>query len=151
VRERALIHVGGRTGCGKTTFIEALLDAGWQWVLAARCIRDNSLRRARETVPEGHAELRRYRQAGASGAALFAFPANEVGSDAFFVTRLMTDYSQGVVLEGDDPLGFVDLSGARETGPPSGARHGGLRPRNRPNAGRSRTATSVSSARSSSW
>jgi broad-specificity NMP kinase len=32
--------VGGPAGCGKTTFIEALLDAGWEWILAARCVRD---------------------------------------------------------------------------------------------------------------
>ena len=53
---------------------------------------------------------RRYRDAGASGAALFVFPGSDIGSDAFFMTELMADYSHGVVLEGDNPLGFVDLA-----------------------------------------
>jgi hypothetical protein len=42
--------------------------------------------------------------------ALFAFPENDIGSDAFFMTNLMMDYSQAVLLEGDNPLGFIDLA-----------------------------------------
>jgi hypothetical protein len=110
VRERALIHVAGPKGAGKTTFIERALDGGGEWILAARCVRDDSLRESRETAPKGHPELRRYREAGATGAALFAFPEGDIGSDAFFVTRLMEDYSTAVLLEGDRPLGFVDLA-----------------------------------------
>jgi hypothetical protein len=110
MRERALIHVAGPQGAGKTTFLERILGSAGEWILAARCTRDDSLREARETEPKAHPELRRYRDAGATGAALFAFPENDVGSDAFFLTRLMEDYSKGVLLEGDNPLGFVDLA-----------------------------------------
>jgi hypothetical protein len=87
-----------------------LLDGASEHVLAARCLRDDSLRRSRETSPKTHPELRRYREAGASSAALFAFPEREIGSDAFFESELMADYSQAVLLEGDSPLAFVDLA-----------------------------------------
>jgi hypothetical protein len=110
VRERALIHVAGPRGAGKTTFIEAMLGDTGALVLAARCIRDDALRQSRETAPKAHPELRRYREAGATGTALFAFPKRDIGSDAFFVTHLMEDYSQAAVLEGDNPLEFVDLA-----------------------------------------
>ena len=109
MRERAFVHVAGPPGSGKTTLIEAMLRAAGELILAARCVRDNALREARETAPKSHPELHRYRRAGASGVALFAFPEDDIGSDAFFMTNLMTDYSQAVVLEGDNPLGFVDL------------------------------------------
>jgi hypothetical protein len=110
VRERTLVHVAGPKGAGKTTFIEAMVSTlGW-FVLAARCVRDDSLRRSRESAPKAHPELRRYREAGATGAALFDFPEGDIGSDAFFVTHLMEDYSQAAVLEGDNPIGFVDLA-----------------------------------------
>src|SRR2546421_13122259 len=91
----------------RTTFIEAILSAAGGTVLVARCVRDDALRQARETAPKNHPELRRYRLAGASGAALFAYPANNIGWDAFFITELMTDYSQAVLLEGDNPLRFT--------------------------------------------
>ncbi|MCX7031840.1 MAG: hypothetical protein NTU62_17200 [Spirochaetes bacterium] len=107
--ERALIHVAGPQGAGKTAFIEAVLEAGGL-IFAARCVRDDSLRRSREDTPTSHPELRRYRAAGACGAALFTFPQKEAGSDAFFVTHLMEDYSQATILEGDDPLEFADLA-----------------------------------------
>ena len=110
MRERAFVHVAGPPGSGKTTLIEAMLRAASELILAVRCVRDNALREARETAPKSHPELCRYRQAGASGVALFAFPEDDIGSDAFFMTDLMTDYSQAVVLEGDNPLGFVDLA-----------------------------------------
>jgi len=110
VRERALIHVGGPKGAGKTAFIEQILGGAGEWILAARCVQDDSLRQARETMPKSHPEIRRYREAGATGAALFTFPESDIGSDAFFLTHLMEDYSKAVLLEGDNPLGFVDLA-----------------------------------------
>jgi hypothetical protein len=110
MRERSIIHVAGPSGSGKTTFIEAVLETGSAIILAARCIRDDALRRPREANPNDHPELARYRAAGGSGAALFTFPGCEVGSDAFFLTNLMTDYSESVILEGDNPLEFVDLA-----------------------------------------
>jgi molybdopterin-guanine dinucleotide biosynthesis protein len=120
VRERALIHVAGAKGAGKTTFIERALEGAGEWILAARCVRDDSLREPRETTPKAHPELRRYREAGATRAALFAFPEDDIGSDAFFVTRLMEEYSKAVLLEGDKPLEFVDLSVFVVAPPPAG-------------------------------
>jgi hypothetical protein len=109
VIERALIHVGGPPGSGKTAFIEAMLAGTAPMVLAARCLRNDSLAQAQETRPRTHPELRRYRQAGAAGAVVFAFPGHAIGSDDFFMTDLMMNYSHAVVLEGDSPLEFVDL------------------------------------------
>jgi hypothetical protein len=109
VIERAYIHVGGPPGAGKTTFVETVLHRVERHWLAARCVRNDSRREARETSAKAHPELQRYRAAGATAAALFEFPADDVGSDAFFMTHLMEDYSQGVVIEGDNPLGFVNL------------------------------------------
>jgi hypothetical protein len=93
MRERAFVHVTGPSGCGKTTFSEAVLSRARRFLIAARCIRDDSLQQARETAPRTIPELRRYREAGASGVALFAFPESDIG----------TDYSEGVILEGDNP------------------------------------------------
>ena len=110
MRQRALIAVAGPKGVGKTTLIERVLGGSGESILSARCVRNDSLRRARETAPKAHPELRRYRDAGATGAALFAFPEADIGSDAFFTTHLMEDYSNAVLLEGDNPLGFSDLA-----------------------------------------
>lgn len=109
MRERPFVHVAGPPGSGKTTFMEAVLEVVDGPVLAARCIRDDALRQPRETAIKDHPELRRYKQAGAWDAALFAFPGNLIGTDAFFISKLMEDYSTAVLLEGDDPVGFVDL------------------------------------------
>jgi len=109
VIERAYIHVAGPVGAGKTTFVEAVLRRVDRCWLAARCARNDALRQSRESSAKAHPELRRYREAGATGVALFEFPRDDIGPDEFFMTHLMEDYSQGVVLEGDNPLGFVDL------------------------------------------
>ena len=107
--ERAFVHVGGPPDSGKTTFIEAMLAGAGALTLAARCRRDDTLDEAQEDAPRTHPELRRYRQAGAAGAALYSFPGRQSDTDDFFTTNLMTNYSQAVVLEGDSPLGHVDL------------------------------------------
>lgn len=113
MRARALVHVAGPAGAGKTAFVEALIadlvDRG-VIVLAARCVRDERLGAPRETAPKAHPELRRYLEAVATGAALFASSVEDGASNAFFVTRLMQDYSEAVVLEGDCPVPFVDLA-----------------------------------------
>lgn len=109
MRERPVIHVAGPAGSGKTAFIEAVLATTDALILVARCSRDDTLPEPRETASPTHAELRRYRQAGAHGAALFAFPGTDLDSGEFFMTELMTDYSEAVVVEGDSPLGGVDL------------------------------------------
>ena len=107
--ERAFVHVGGPPGSGKTAFIEAMLAGAGALTLAARCLRDDTLAQAREFAPRTHPELRRYRQAGAAGAAVYTFP-GQSGTNDFFMTNLMMNYSQAVVLEGESPPGSVDLS-----------------------------------------
>ena len=107
--ERAFVHVGGSPGSGKTTFIEAMLAGADALTLVARCRRDDTLSQAREGAPRTDAELRRYREAGATSAAVYTFPGQLSGIDDFFMTNLMMNYSQAVVLEGDSPLGHVDL------------------------------------------
>jgi hypothetical protein len=95
--------VAGPPGAGKTTLIEAFLQTGAFSVLVARGRRDDRLRRSRETSPRADDELRRYRRAGATGAAVFTSPPNEASLDDFFETDLMQDYSEAVVVEGDAP------------------------------------------------
>ncbi len=107
--ERALIHVAGPPRSGKTSFIEAMLTGLDALVIAARCVRDDTLHQFRETTPGSHPELHRYREAGAIGTALLTFPVDADLSDSFFTTNLMMDYSEAVVLEGDSPLRSVDL------------------------------------------
>lgn len=107
--ERAVIHVGGPPGAGKTTLVESLLRSYDGLVLVARCVLDDSLRSSRETAPKRHPEMCRYWEAGASGAALFRFPSADIDSDAFYTTDLMQDYSQAVVVEGDSPFSHADL------------------------------------------
>ena len=109
MRSRAIIRVAGPPQSGKTSFVEAMMSSLDELILAARCVRDDSLRQPRETVPKSHPELRRYGRAGASGAALFRFPGDGSAFDGFFSSNLMTGYSEAVVLEGDDPLGLADL------------------------------------------
>jgi Ni2+-binding GTPase involved in maturation of urease and hydrogenase len=36
--QRALIHVGGPPGAGKTAFVERLVTGSRHWVLAVRCL-----------------------------------------------------------------------------------------------------------------
>jgi hypothetical protein len=107
--ERALIHVDGPPGAGKTAFVERLVAGARHGVLAIRCRSDGTLRQAREACPARHPELRRYRAAGASAAGLFRFPPDALATDDLYSTRLLEDPAQAVVLEGDLPLGGVDL------------------------------------------
>jgi hypothetical protein len=52
----------------------------------------------------------------------FRFPGDGSAFDAFFSSELMTDYSEAVVLEGDDPLGLADLKVFVAPVPASGER-----------------------------
>jgi len=108
MRERALIHVAGPVGAGKTTFIERLLDAEVAFAICVRAEHNPTLRNEQESAPKSHAELRRYREAGASAVALYRFAAPS--ADAFFTTAFMQDYSEAVFIEGDCPVDYVDLS-----------------------------------------
>lgn len=108
MRERALVHVAGPVSAGKTTFIERLLDAEAAFVICVRAQRDPKLRKEQESAPKTHAELRRYREAGASAVALYRFA--EPCMDAFFTSAFMQDYSEAVFIEGDCPIDYVDFS-----------------------------------------
>lgn len=110
MRQRAIIHVAGPEGAGKTTFIETVLERVDPPILVARCRRDDRLGELKETSVRTEPELRRYLHAGAGRVALFAFPEAAATTDDFFMTNLMTEYSRAVVLEGDRPISYVDLS-----------------------------------------
>jgi hypothetical protein len=109
VISRAIIHIDGTPGAGKTAFVERLLGALDESVLAVRCRRDEALRHARESWSARDPEVRRYRAAGAPDAGRFTFPSDRDAADDFFTTRLLTDVSDAVVIEGDSPLRDADL------------------------------------------
>jgi len=109
VISRAIIHIDGAPGAGKTAFVEWLLGALDESVLAVRCRRDESLRHARESWSARDPEVRRYRTAGAPDAGRLTFPSDRDAADDFFTTRLLTDVSDAVVIEGDSPLRDADL------------------------------------------
>ena len=108
MRARALIHVAGPAGAGKTAFVERLLAAEDALTICVRGERDPKLRAPRSTAAKTDAELRRYRQAGAGAVARYRFA--EPDPDAFFTSDVMQDYSEAVVIEGDCPTDFVDLT-----------------------------------------
>jgi hypothetical protein len=110
VRQRALIHVDGPPGAGKTTLVEVLLAHTDYMITAVRCVRDDTLPEPRESLATIDPEPRRYRVAGAHTAALYAFPATSDAHDAFFQTDLMQDFSHAVVIEGDCPVSFADVT-----------------------------------------
>jgi hypothetical protein len=108
MRERALIHVAGPAGAGKTTFVERLLEAKIALALCVRAEREENLPKALESAPTAHAELCRFRAAGASDVALYRFPRQHL--ETFYTRRFMEEYSEAVFLEGDCPTDYVDLS-----------------------------------------
>lgn len=110
MRQRAFIHVAGPEGAGKTKLIETVLQRVDPPILVARCRRDDRLGEPEETSPRTEPELRRYLDAGAEGVALFTFPGAPSSTDDFFMTDLMVECSRAVLLEGDSPLSYVDLS-----------------------------------------
>jgi molybdopterin-guanine dinucleotide biosynthesis protein len=106
---RPIVLVAGPTGAGKTTLIEHLLRHEPRTLIAAGCIRDDTLRQPSEAAPRNQENLRRYRKAGAAAAIEYRFPSSHADLEAFFMTRFMEEYSEGVVLEGDQPVEFVDV------------------------------------------
>jgi hypothetical protein len=77
---RAVLHVAGPPGAGKTTFVTRLLAAVPEMALCMRARREPRLRRERVTSPKGDPELRRYREAGAGHAVRYDFPAPPASS-----------------------------------------------------------------------
>lgn len=118
MRARALVHVTGPVDGGKTTFIERLLDAEVAFAVCVRCDRDTKLRTEQVSAPKNHAELRRYRKAGAAAVALYRFA--EPNTDAFFMSSVMEDYSEAAFIEGDCPIEYVDLAVFVAPAPPLG-------------------------------
>jgi len=106
---RAFIPVAGPSGAGKTALIEHLLCSERRTMIAARSIRDDTLHEPIERTSRHESELRRYRKAGAAGVAEYRFPTSDAELEAFYATRFMEEYSEGVILEGDQPVEYVDL------------------------------------------
>ena len=104
--ERALIHVAGPPGGGKTTLIEQLLAAE-SGASCVRALQDTSLGRERESAPKSHPELRRYWAAGAESVALYRF--GEFNLEAFYDTRVM-ELSVVMLIEGDFATEYADCS-----------------------------------------
>jgi hypothetical protein len=108
VIERAYVHVAGPKGAGKTALVDAILRSFDGLTIVVRCERDDRLSSAKESKGARDAEVRRYREAGATGAARLRFPGEDEG-DSFFTSDVMNDYSNAVVIEGDCPVDYVDL------------------------------------------
>jgi len=108
--ERTFVQIGGMPKAGKTVLVEHLLRVFDGHVSVARCIRANNLWEPQETRPVRSVELRRYREAGASDAVRYRFPASRADHEAFFSTELMDDFTDSVILEGDRPIPYVDVS-----------------------------------------
>lgn len=108
--QRALIHVDGPPGAGKTTLVEALFARPEHMIIAVRCVRDDTLPEPRESRVATDPELHRYRVAGAYAPARYAFPGTSDAHDAFFETDVMLGYSHAVVIEGDCPVSFTDMT-----------------------------------------
>ena len=103
---RDFIHFEGPAGAGKTALIERLLiSESSKLLLASRCEQDERLTEPQEFASGKDEELNRYRDAGASGVMRFRFPP-DASQESFFLTDMMQDYSQGVLVEGDAPPGF---------------------------------------------
>ncbi len=105
---RPLLHVAGPPQSGKTTFIERFLDTEMALAICVRAQQVAELKSETETTPQRQLELRRYRESGASEAVLYRFP--RPSTDAFYVSNVMTNYSEAVVFEGDCPVDGVDLT-----------------------------------------
>ncbi len=88
--------------------IERLLRSNRSRLLmAGRGVLADALSEVEESADPGDEELRRYSEAGASNVVRYRFPARARDPDAFFCSDFITDYSEGVLIEGDSPLGFV--------------------------------------------
>lgn len=109
---RAYIHITGQPGAGKTTLVEALLHAlPHDDLICVHVARDHSLRRPRESAPKNDPHVKRYRDAGATGSALYRIPERSSDIvDDFFSSDIMSQFSGAVIAEGNSPFGFQHLS-----------------------------------------
>jgi hypothetical protein len=74
------------------------------------CVRDGTLPKPCESFAETDPELHRYQVAGANTVARYAFPGTGDTHDAFFQIDVMQDFSHAVVIEGDCPVSFADVT-----------------------------------------
>lgn len=105
---RAVIHVDGPVGGGKTRFIERLLAADIGSAICVRGRQDPTVRRVRESEPTRDKELRRYHEAGALAAALYRFAAPDI--EAFYESDVLLEPARLIIIEGDLPMHRPDLS-----------------------------------------
>jgi len=95
LRFRAVVHVAGPPGVGKTPFIEALLQSE---VAFANCVRGEHARNLpdnRESASKRQPEVRRYLETGATTTAHYRL--GEPDGDSFFVSDVMQDYSEVMI------------------------------------------------------
>lgn len=110
--QRAYIHITGQPGAGKTSLIEALFQAlPYDDLICVHVVSDPSLRQPWESAPGSNPHIKRYRNAGATSAALYHIPQRGLNIvDDFFASEIMSRYSGAVIAEGDSPFGFCHLS-----------------------------------------
>ncbi len=100
--------------------VEHLLRSSGKLLLAVRCCQEERLRQPRESAPRRNREFQRYLAAGACHAAVYRFPPSHADLDSFFMTDFMMDYSQAILIEGDRPFQYLDLSVYVTPPPPPG-------------------------------
>jgi hypothetical protein len=107
--ERAYIHVAGPTRSGKTTWSRrssAPSTAPRSPSVAGATMTSTSPRSPRpRAMPGSGATAHRSH----SGAARFDFPAEEQDGDGFFCSKVLSDFSEAILIEGECPVGYVDL------------------------------------------
>lgn len=105
---RTFVHIDGLPGAGKTTLIERLLESNASTMLAAVRLTRVELDAAPvEEIREDNPEIDRYREAGASSAALLRYdPKKSHADDLWDSDILMIDYADHVLMEGPLPADF---------------------------------------------
>jgi len=107
MRSRAIIHVAGQGGVGKTSFIERFLGFTHLIATCVRAEQDEKPRKVQVSSSRGHPDLRRYLKAGADTVVFYRF--SNPDDMEFYDADFMQEYSKVVLIEGDCPVRFVDL------------------------------------------